>query len=101
MFKYILPLFLATAANAQDSMPFFTTQMCKPAGLLFEDIDEFGETPLFTGASVTFTLDNQPVVGGSMFFVNQDTGTWSLVSLYNDGMACLVTVGNEFTPFVD
>lgn len=99
MYKYILALFLATAVNAQDSMPFYTTQMCKPAFLLFEDIDEFGETPLFTGAGVTFTIDNQPVVGGMMMFVNQDTGTWSLASFYEDGMACLVTVGNEFEPY--
>jgi hypothetical protein len=101
MYKYILALFLATAAQAQDSVPFFTTQICKPALLMFEDIDQFGETPLFTGAGVTFTLDSQPVVGGMMLFVNQDTGTWSLVSFYDDGMSCLVTVGREFEPYAN
>jgi hypothetical protein len=34
-----------------------------------------------------------------LFQVNQDTGTWTLVSLWNDGTACVVAVGKEFTPF--
>jgi len=36
-----------------------------------------------------------------MFFVNQDTGTWSLMMLYGDGTACMTAIGTEFKPYTD
>ena len=34
-----------------------------------------------------------------MMFVNQDTGTWSLITLYPDGTGCMVATGRDFEPY--
>ena len=34
-----------------------------------------------------------------MYFVNQETGSWSLVALFKDGIACLVANGRAFEPY--
>jgi len=34
-----------------------------------------------------------------MYFVNQDTGTWSLIALYPDSVACVIAAGTKFTPY--
>jgi hypothetical protein len=34
-----------------------------------------------------------------MYFVNQSTGTWSLIALYPDSIACVIAAGTKFTPY--
>ena len=34
-----------------------------------------------------------------MYFVNQETGTWSLLALYPDSIACVIAAGTKFTPY--
>ena len=34
-----------------------------------------------------------------MFFVNQETGTWTVLQAYGDGMACMIFNGKDFTSY--
>ena len=40
-----------------------------------------------------------PVTGGLFIFVNQDKGTFSIVQVFNDGVACMLANGRQFTPY--
>jgi hypothetical protein len=94
----------ATTALAQEqeqSKRFITTQACDPV-LKMSDVvmNKYGETPLFQGEGIQFAAPTgQPYNSAMMFFVNQDSGTWSLVSLYADGTACMVANGRDFEPY--
>jgi len=91
-----------SSANAQetDTKYFMTRQDCDPALKMMEVVTKYGEEPLFTGMGMQFSYQGQPYTGGVMFFVNQDTGTWSLLTLYADGTACMTAIGTNFAPFV-
>ena len=96
---------LASTAFAQEqqeqSKRFVTTQACDPV-IKMSDIvmNKYGETPLFQGEGIQFAAPTgQPYKSAMMFFVNQDSGTWSLVSLYPDGTACMVANGRDFEPY--
>lgn len=96
----------ATTALAQSKEPqgekptMFTRSPCDPLPVMLETIKKYGEELLFTGNGMTFSAQTgQPLVGGLMFFVNQDKGTWSVLQLFNDGMACMVMNGRDFTPY--
>lgn len=96
----------ATTALAQSKEPqgekptMFTRSPCDPLPKMVETIETYGEELLFTGNGMTFSAQTgQPFIGGMMFFVNQDKGTWSVVQLFKDGMACMVMNGRDFTPY--
>lgn len=36
----------------------------------------------------------------STFWVNQDTGNWSFISISVDGVACLISFGENFSPYI-
>ena len=107
MFKKILavvPLMVfgfVTLVFAQGINKYFhTRQECAPLPQMMGSVvNEWGETALFTGEIVQFSTDGTPFRGGTMMFVNQDTGTWSLISLYGDGTACMAAVGTNFEPY--
>ena len=109
MFKkiiYTLPLVffaLVTTVLAQaasDKKYFYTRQECEPAATVMKNLVQgYGETALFTGETVQFDYEGTPFTGGAMFLVNQDKGTWTLISMYGDGTACVIAVGNKFEPF--
>ena len=95
----------ATTALAQEqqeqSKRFITTQACDPV-LTMSDIvmNKYGEQPLFQGQGLQFAAQTgQAFRSSMMFFVNQDSGTWSLISLYPDGTACMVANGRDFEPY--
>jgi len=100
----VLLFFLATNAVAQEQptqpniLPLqaqcsFFTQMA-------ETIGKYEELLLFTGEGMSFGIGGTPFKGGMMFFVNQNTGTWSVVQIFGDGMACLIFNGSKFEPYV-
>jgi hypothetical protein len=73
---------------------------CMPLPKMLENtMEKYGEEALFIGRGLSVALDGTPYTGGTMFLVNQDTGTWSLVTLYQDGTACLTGAGTDFEPF--
>ena len=95
---------LATTAFAQEqnqSKRFITTQACDPVVKMSDVVmNKYGEKPLFQGEGIQFAAPTgQPYKSAMMFFVNQDSGTWSLVSLYEDGTACMVANGRDFEPY--
>lgn len=109
MFKkiiYTLPLVffaLVTTVLAQaasDQKYFYTRQECEPVDTVMRNlVQKYQEMALFTGQGIQFDYEGTPFTGGAMFMVNQDTGTWTLITLYGDGTACVTAVGNEFEPF--
>lgn len=95
---------LASTAFAQEQNQgkrFITTQACDPVVKMSDTVmNKYGEQPLFQGEGLQFAATNgQPYRSSMMFFVNQDSGTWSLVSLYEDGTACMVANGRKFEPY--
>lgn len=96
--------FLASTAFAQEeqqSKRFITTSACDPVLKMSNIVmNKYGEQPLFQGEGLQFEAQTgQPFKSSMMFFVNQDNGTWSLISLYPDGMACMVANGRNFEPY--
>lgn len=104
--KTLAATMLALAVSApvlaqENNKYFYTRQECAPAGEMMQSVvQKYGEQALFTGAGLTIGYEGEPFIGGSMFFVNQDTGTWSLLTLYGDGTACMTAVGTDFEPYV-
>jgi hypothetical protein len=103
---YTIPLVLLLATTAlfaqslSDKKYFYTRQECAPASEMMKNVViDYGEQALFTGAGLTIGYEGEPFTGGSMFFVNQDSGTWSLLTLYGDGTACMTAAGTDFEPF--
>ena len=95
---------LAPAAFAQEqntTKRFITTQACDPVVKMSDLVmNKYGEKPLFQGEGIQFAAPaGQPYKSAMMFFVNQDSGTWSLVSLYRDGTGCMVANGRNFEPY--
>ena len=102
MIRLILTLMLAaTTVSAQESKRFITTTPCDPFEKMFETVKKYNEQLLFTNNGIQFSAqDGKPYAGRSFFFVNQDTGTWSHVIIYGDGMGCMVANGTGFEPYV-
>ena len=105
MIKILAALALLIVAQplwAQERSNFYTKQSCGPVlAMLAENVHEFEEKPLFSGSGIVISTDGTPYQGGVMFFVNQDTGTWSLLTLYPDGTACVTAAGSQFEPYSD
>ena len=107
--KKILSLLLLvpTLAEAQETDPnsqakmFIARQPCGPFMDVLKTPEKWKEGMLFTGDGVSFDArTGQAYQSGAFFFVNQETGTWSLVNVYGDGMACMVQTGRNFQPYV-
>ena len=92
---------IVSAQDQQDTKYFYTRQECYPLPAFLDTITQYGEDALFSSSGLTFDTDGTPYPGGVMFFVNQDTGTWTLGTLYPDGTVCITGVGTNFEPYVD
>lgn len=102
MLSIAFALLVASTANAQERKLFYTRQECAPVAQMVRDTAiQYGETALFTGENTTLGTQGQPFRGGAMFFVNQDTGTWTLLTLYQDGVACVSAAGTDFEPYAE
>jgi hypothetical protein len=77
----------------------------KGVGYLNERNAVYGETPLFyaKGASILVNEDNSTVDSPGTLIVlsNQSTGTMSVAMLYDDGVACEILTGIDFTPYTE
>ena len=94
---------LAPTANAQQTKQFIVSQPCDNVLSMTDKIvSEYGEEPLFVGIGNQLSArDGNWYSSSMMYFVNQASGTWSLVSLYQDGTACMVAAGTKFEPYSD
>ena len=101
---FVLGLNIVSSASAQQESQekrFFTYQSCDNAVRMTNLVmNKYGEQALFQGTGLQFHLSGQPYTSSMMFFVNQDTGSWSLISLYPDGTSCMVANGRDFTPWM-
>ena len=95
-------LAIASTSFAQET----TTPKILPVGVQCDDIEtmfstiaKYDEKPLFTGNGMLTLLNGQVVQGGVMFFVNQNTGSFSYVQVFGDGMSCMLSIGGEFSPY--
>lgn len=100
---FVLGLNIVSSASAQQESQekrFFTYQSCdnvfKMTNLVMQ---KYKEQALFQGTGLQFHVSGQPYTSSMMFFVNQVTGSWSLISLYPDGTACMVANGRKFEPW--
>jgi hypothetical protein len=101
-----LALLLPTIALAQETpnrsaKTFYGTQACDDVMSMTNTVvGKYGEQPLFKGMGIQFSAaDGKGYAGSMMMFVNQDTGSWSLITLYGDGTGCMVASGKEFEPY--
>jgi len=103
LFVLLAVLFGTIAAaqeeNTQQPKVLPLQAQCDPFPKMVETIAKYNEELLFIGEGMTFGVGNIPFKGGMMFFVNQDTGSWSMVQLFNDGMSCMVFMGEGFMPY--
>ena len=77
----------------------FTQAPCSPAPQMFETIKNYNEELLFIGDGTIFGARGMPYRGGLMFFTNQESGTYSIVKVFADGIACLISNGTGFAPY--
>jgi hypothetical protein len=64
--------------------------------------EEFDESILLLGETFVQWVngDQTGITPATMgFYVNQDTGTWTMSVAFSDGMMCDVLFGKEFTPY--
>jgi len=108
----ITSLLLGTSAIAQDSVPRIQDQFhaiiavpCSEKSNFYTDIasNMYTEQILFNSIAINTILSPQgveysmsSVIG---ILVNQDTGTFSVIMVFEDGVSCLLTDGNNFTPY--
>ena len=92
-------LLLIQPLAAQEFKSFHAKQLCGPWKDVATTLKEYNEDILFTADGIQISLQNESFKSGMLFQVNQDTGTWSLVSIYSDGTACVVATGTAFRPY--
>lgn len=74
---------------------------CSTFAEMTNTIKKYKEELLFSGTGLTFSAQTgQPYNGGMFFFTNQDTGSWTLLQAFGDGMACMIFNGKNFEPYV-
>lgn len=110
-------LFLSTMAFAQEGSPPIQEQQPTPPpappNVFFQSLQYCGmvgdvmrgvvlpaeQKPLFKGNGMQVELREQKQYFSEMaFFVNQDTGTWTLAALYPGDLVCIIATGVEFEP---
>lgn len=94
----VAAMLLPTLVTAQEIQTFLTSQDCSDSLTMLSPSFNLGESPLFTGENVIFGVNGTPYVGTMMFTVNQNTGTWTMFTLYEDNTVCTVAFGQYFEP---
>lgn len=107
MLKQLIALALVVTtltASAQEapqpSKLFLVQQTCDPVDKMMQTVARYQEQPLFQTRTISQHPSGEWFEGSSMFFVNQDTGTYSMITLYPDDTACMQAVGTDFEPYV-
>lgn len=101
MLKYLIPtILLSTGAFAQEVPPFHSVQACGTMPDMAEQMREYGEEILFNGKILQQHISGQLVDTEFVFSTNQDTGSWTMISLFPNGWSCLVANGTGFEPFI-
>ena len=95
-----IPIPKTVDPQTKQSPAVMIRQPCDRADKMFETLRKYEEHLLFVGKGMTFGIQGQPYNGGMMFFTNQDTGSWTILQIYGDGMACMIMNGKNFQPYI-
>ena len=82
-----------------QSLGVFLKAPCGPVADMANTIKKYREEMLFQGTGLTFSPQNQVYNGGMFFFTNQETGSWTILQVFPDGMACMIMNGKNFQPY--
>lgn len=86
--------------NTADSKLYLIRALCDPIAKISEVFKKYEEQLLFTGDFMTFHAQSgQPFQGGMLFYVNQDTGTYTVLQIFADGTGCILGNGRNFKPY--
>jgi hypothetical protein len=104
MNKLTLAFLLFTTPASGESTEFNTRHTCDAAHKILNfTVSEFNEAPLFKGIGFPVYYDAAGVKSETeayaVLFVNQDTGTWSLIYAFGDDTACIIADGAAFEPY--
>ena len=78
----------------------FLNVPCDKFDKMSKTVTKYKEELLFSATGLTFGgMQRLPYAGTMMFFVNQDTGSYTVLQLFKDGMACLIINGKNFEPY--
>lgn len=94
----IIPKIVPPGQN--QSLGVFLKAPCGPINELTNTIKKYKEEMLFHGTGLTFSPQNQVYNGGMFFFTNQETGSWTILQVFPDGMACMIFNGKNFQPYL-
>jgi hypothetical protein len=108
----LMTLFLVQSqSNAQEAievkgekkelLAFYTTTFCDVSENVFGSlIAQYGEKPLAMGDGQVFSSSLGAVVEGqTIIFVNPKTFDFTVVMQFADGISCILTSGENFTPY--
>ena len=97
----IATIFTVSSAYTQEQgNSFITRQPCDTWERMLSMPAKYKEEMLFTGNAMQFSAaTGQPYTGGMFFFTNQNTGSWTMLMVYGDGIACMVANGKQFAPY--
>lgn len=97
----IVTIFTVSSAYTQEQgKSFITRQPCDTWERMLSMPAKYKEEMLFTGNAMQFSAaTGQPYTGGMFFFTNQNTGSWTMLMVYGDGIACMVANGKQFAPY--
>lgn len=102
--KYLIliTVLLTTSVSAQEVPPFYSVQHCDTFKIVSQEVESFGETILFNGEVTQLMAgpDGTFMKSQFVFTTNQDTGTWSLISLFPNMWACTIASGDNFKPYI-
>ena len=91
---------IPTVPNTQQQVSLFLRAPCDTFEKMTETIKKYKEDLLFSGTGLTFSAQTgQPYNGGMFFFTNQETGSWTILQGFADGMACMIMNGRNFRPY--
>ena len=97
---FLCSLFFTMPAKAEQRQMFVRMFCDSNWEEVFKTTKKYEEEILFSGKSLVTELKTNLPFSGSMFFsVNQEKGTWSMITIYVDGTACMTTTGTNFQPY--
>lgn len=79
---------------------FWTGNECAPFAIVRQYTVNLNQKALFIGKGEQLLPNLEILNSEIMFFVNQDTGTWTLLTLWPNQVACLVAKGTDFRPYI-
>lgn len=99
----LLALAAPLQAQEQDMLVFPMGIPCTPpAPELYDNFeDNMGELPMLRGNIIVGSLNGGEYNATMEMFVNPQTSTFSILIYFDDDkMACVLTVGDSLTPFI-